>query len=199
VSPTTAVRGELWEGILPGVLRNLYVGRRASYERDLARWEGREVPRHVLSGAGADAEQAEEAIRLGKESLAQERYWEAIRLFESAILRAEGTIRQEARVLLARAYAKNPGWIKQGEELLLAVLREQPDNVDALLQLGRIYCGQGFRNRAFGALRRVLELQPSHPKATALLAELGTEGAPSLAESRSLLAKLFGPKPAALR
>jgi hypothetical protein len=28
VSPTTAVRGELWEGILPGVLRNLYVGRR---------------------------------------------------------------------------------------------------------------------------------------------------------------------------
>jgi cytochrome c-type biogenesis protein CcmH/NrfG len=124
----------------------------------------------------------------------RKRYWEAIRLLEPAILRAQGPLRQEARVLLARAYAKNPGWVKQGEEMLLAVLREQPENVDAWLQLGRIYSGQGLRHRAFTALRRALELQPGHEEARGLLAGLGTEGAPSLADSRRLLAKIFGPR-----
>ena len=152
---------------------------RLSYERDLARDEGRTPARAGSFDPEREAADAEEAIRKGRESLAHERYWEAIRLFESAIPRAEGTIKQEARVLLARAYAKNPGWVKQGEELLLTVLREQPDSVDAWLQLGRIYKGQGLRNRAQSALRRVVELQPAHEEARGLLAELGTGGTPS--------------------
>jgi tetratricopeptide (TPR) repeat protein len=147
---------------------------RASYERELAREEGTDTPRGGPADPRRDAEEAAEAIRRGGESLARERYWEAIRLFESAIPRVEGTIKQEARVLLARAYAKNAGWVKQGEELLLAVLREQPDHVDALLQLGRIYKGQGLNGRAFRTLRRVLDLQPTHEEARGLLAGLGT-------------------------
>ena len=55
------------------------------------------------------------------------------------------------------------------------MLREEPDNLDALLQLGRIYKGQGLRSRAFSTLRRVLDLQPAHEEARGLLAELGTE------------------------
>jgi curved DNA-binding protein CbpA len=167
---------------------------RARYERGLAGQEGTAAPGGASSDAQGDAERTAEAIRQGKDSLAQERYWEAIRLLEPAILRAQGPLRQEARVLLARAYAKNPGWVKQGEEMLLAVLREQPENVDAWLQLGRIYSGQGLRHRAFTALRRALELQPGHEEARGLLAGLGTEGAPSLADSRRLLAKIFGPR-----
>jgi len=119
-------------------------------------------------------EVAAEAIERGIQSLAQERYWEAIRLFESAIPRAEGALRQQARILLARAYAKNPGWVKQGEELLLAVLKEEPDNLDALLQLGRIYKGQGLRSRALGTLRRALELDPAHAEARHLIGDLGS-------------------------
>jgi curved DNA-binding protein CbpA len=145
---------------------------RASYERELARQEG------VQGVAAADPTRGREAtaqaIERGSESLAQERYWEAIRLFESAIPRAEGELRQQARILLARAYAKNPGWVKQGEELLLAVLREEPDNLDALLQLGRIYKGQGLRSRALSTLRRVLELNPAHAEARQLVGELGS-------------------------
>jgi len=72
-----------------------------------------------------------------------------------------------------RAYAKNPGWVKQGEELLLAVLREEPDHLDALLQLGRIYKGQGLRSRALSTLRRVLDLDPAREEARGLIAELG--------------------------
>jgi tetratricopeptide (TPR) repeat protein len=156
---------------------------RLAYERDLARHEGREARSSGSLDPKRDAADAEEAIGKGRESLAQERYWEAIRLFESAIPRVEGPIKQEARILLARAYAKNSGWVKQGEELLLAVLREQPDSVDAWLHLGRIYKGLGLRNRALSALRRVLELQADHEEARGLLAELGTD-APSPSDSR---------------
>ncbi len=147
---------------------------RASYERELAREEGTATRSHEPFDPGRGEAEAAEAIRKGGESLARERYWEAIRLFESAIPRVEGAVRQEARVLLARAYAKNAGWVKQGEELLLAVLREQPDHLDALLQLGRIYKTQGLHGRAFRTLRRVLDLQPTHEEARGLLAELGT-------------------------
>jgi len=146
---------------------------RASYERDLARREGAEARPSAVTDPQREAELAAEAIQKGSESLAQERNWEAIRLFESAIPRAEGPAKQQARVLLARAYAKNPGWVKQGEELLLAVLREEPDNVDALLQLGRIYRGQGLRSRALSTLRRALDLDPTREETRTLIAELG--------------------------
>ena len=146
---------------------------RASYERELAPREGVEARSSAAGDPEREAELAAEAIRKGGESLAQERYWEAIRLFESAIPRAEGAVKQQARVLLARAYAKNPGWVKQGEELLLAVLREEPDHLDALLQLGRIYKGQGLRSRALSTLRRVLDLDPAREEARGLIAELG--------------------------
>jgi hypothetical protein len=145
---------------------------RASYERELARREGAAARAKVAVDPQQEAEEAAQAIRKGSESLAQERYWEAIQLFETAIPRAEGASKQQARVLLARAYAKNPGWVKQGEELLLAVLREEPDHRDALLQLGKIYKGQGLRSRALSTLRRVLDLDPAHEEARSLVAEL---------------------------
>ena len=146
---------------------------RASYERELARQEGAPAGSSVTADPARETEAAAETIERGSQSLAQERYWEAIRLFESAIPWAEGALKQKARILLARAYAKNPGWIKQGEELLLAVLREEPDDLDALLQLGRIYKGQGLRSRALSTLRRVLELSPAHEEARHLIGELG--------------------------
>jgi hypothetical protein len=147
---------------------------RASYERELARQAGAQAVPIAVADPALGREAAAEAIEKGSESLAQERYWEAIRLFESAIPRAEGDLRQQARILLARAYAKNPGWVKQGEELLLAVLREEPDNLDALLHLGRIYKGQGLRSRALSTLRRVLELNPAHAEARHLVEDLGS-------------------------
>jgi tetratricopeptide (TPR) repeat protein len=146
---------------------------RASYERELARQEGAPAGSTVTADPARETEAAAEAIERGSESLAQERYWEAIRLFESAIPWAEGALKQQARILLARAYAKNPGWVKQGEELLLAVLREEPDNLNALLQLGRIYKVQGLRSRALSTLRRVLELSPAHEEARHLIGDLG--------------------------
>ena len=165
---------------------------RASYERGLARREG--TARGASPDARDEAERTAEAIRQGQASLDQERYWEAIRLLEPAVLRAEGPLRQEARILLAHAYAKNPGWVKQGEEMLLAVLREQPENVNAGVELGRIYAEQGLRHRAQSVLRRVLELQPGHDEARRLLAGLGTEETPPAPVGRRGRAQTSGPK-----
>jgi tetratricopeptide (TPR) repeat protein len=116
---------------------------------------------------------AAEAIDRGAESIAGERYSEAIKLLEPAITRARGEARSRGRVLLARAYAEHPNWVKQGEELLLSVLLEEPENDDALLLLGRIYGGLGLRSRAVAMLGRVLDRHPEHEEARGLISEIG--------------------------
>ena len=90
-----------------------------------------------------------------------------------AITRARGEARSRGRILLARAYAEHPNWVKQGEELLLSVLLEEPENEDALLLLGRIYGGLGLRSRAVAMLGRVLDRHPEHVEAQGLITEIG--------------------------
>ena len=147
---------------------------RASYEAQLRRQESDKAAPAAVD-AKEEARLAEEAIRRGARSVAEERYWEAIRTLEPAILRASGPVRQEGRVLLARAYSKNVNWVKQGEELLQAVLREDPRNLEAMLLLADIYRAGGLKIRAAAMLRRALEVQPGHEPATAALEALATE------------------------
>lgn len=174
--------GEAYE-----VLRNPRI--RASYERSLA-------PAPAASAAptpdpGLEEQQAKQSIRTAERSVLQERYWEAIQLLEPAISRVQGKMKQKGRILLARAYAKNPNWVKQGEELLLTVIQEDPKNVEAHVVLGGIYRIGGLRNRAFTMLRRALELDPGQAEALDHLAALGPDAAPSTAEAGGLLKKLM--------
>jgi curved DNA-binding protein CbpA len=172
--------GEAYE-----VLRNPRI--RASYERQLGPVPGRDAP---PADAGPPAQdeaalvrEAEEAIRRAGRSMAEEKYWEAIQLLETSITRVEGKLKQNGRILLARAYAKNPNWVKQGEELLQQVIREDPQNVDAHFQLGSIYRSRGLRSRAAAMLRRVLDVQPDHEEARALIEGLDAEPPPSPPEA----------------
>jgi tetratricopeptide (TPR) repeat protein len=134
---------------------------RARYEKQLAE---QVAGPETLSRRDPEEEAAAaaEAIEKGAQSVAQERYSEAIQQLEPAISRARGEARSRGRVLLARAYAEHPNWVKQGEELLLSVLLEEPENDEALLLLGRIYGGLGLRNRAVAMLSRVLDRNPGH-------------------------------------
>jgi tetratricopeptide (TPR) repeat protein len=158
------------------VLRNPRI--RLSYERQLGPVPGQEGAGIAPSGQDdpeALARQAEEAIARAARAVAEERNWEAIPLLETSIGRVEGLLKQEGRVLLARAYAKNPNWVKQGEELLHTVIREDPYNVDAHFHLAAIYRAGGLKSRAQAMLRRVLELDPGHEDARAQLEALGVE------------------------
>jgi tetratricopeptide (TPR) repeat protein len=180
--------GEAYEA-----LRNPRI--RASYERQLggppvAAPPGpppEEDPR-VLARA------AEQAIRRAARSVADEKYWEAIQLLESSIPRVEGPLKQFGRILLARAYAKNPNWVKPGEELLLTVIREDPQNVEAHFHLAAIYRAGGLRSRAQAMLRRVLELDGEHAEARLQLEELGAEAPAPPSPEPGVLKKLLGRK-----
>jgi hypothetical protein len=172
------------------VLRNPRM--RASYQKDLLSRQsaqGSEAPAAVAT-APEEAVDVPERLLSAALSLAKERHWEVITLLEPALPRAEGEAKQRCRVLLARAYAKSPNWVKQGEELLLTVVRESPADAEAWFHLAVIYKGQGLTGRALGALQHALALDPSHPEARALWGSLSPEPADGQAEG-GLLKRLF--------
>ena len=181
------------------VLRNPRM--RANYERALV---ARAPRAETAPGAAApppaeepaadpaqERRQAEEAIRKAARAVAAEKYWEAIQLLEPAIGRVDGKVKQNGRILLARAYLKNPNWVKQAEELLITVAHEDPKNVDALLLLGHIYKTGGLRSRAVSTYRKVLDLKPDQEDALSALSELAPED-PDPGPGGGLIKKIFG-------
>jgi serine/threonine protein kinase/tetratricopeptide (TPR) repeat protein len=112
----------------------------------------------------------EEAIGRAEQLIVEKMYWEAIQQLEPMIRRAEGPLRVRARMALALAYAKNPKWLRKAEEQLQAVMREDPQHVDAYLLLASIYRHGNLPTRATALYRKVLELQPDHPQALKALA-----------------------------
>jgi tetratricopeptide (TPR) repeat protein len=124
-----------------------------------------------------ELEAAMDSIRQAERLMKEEKFWDAIQLLESAIRRVEGAPRVRAKVVLAQAYMKNPKWQKRAEEVLQSALRENPAYTDAHLVLGSLYRAGGLLSRAAASYRKVLELQPGHPRAAQELASLeGTGG-----------------------
>jgi tetratricopeptide (TPR) repeat protein len=179
--------GEAYE-----VLRNARL--RASYERQLGPAQAGGALANVAP-AGDDrasmVRSAEESILRAGRSVAEEKYWEAIQLLEASITRVDGRIKQVGRILLARAYSKNPNWVKPAEQLLQQVIHEDPHNVDAYFQLAGIYRAGGLRSRAATMLRRALELEPDHQEARSQLAALDAESHSAPSEPGGLLKKLL--------
>ena len=138
-----------------------------------------------------EAQEAAASIKRAARLVSSEMYWDAIQVLEPAVLRAQGKPRQEGRVLLARAYMKNVNWLKQGEELLLEVLKEDTKHVEAYLLLAQIYRDQGLKARAAHMLRKASELLPDNNDIRAELEKL-TDHEPEAAAGRSgLLKRLF--------
>jgi hypothetical protein len=172
---------------------------RASYEERL----GASAPRAGTGGAGgapppapaADPEAvvraAEVQVRLAEKLFENEKYWDAIQALEPAVPVVTGKMRQRARILLSRAYLKNPNWVKRAEEALLAAVQEDPQNVDGHFLLGKIYKERGLKTRALTMFRKVLELKPDHEEAAAELVEAEPEPKP---EGGGFMKKIFGKK-----
>jgi tetratricopeptide (TPR) repeat protein len=116
-----------------------------------------------------------------------QKYYDAIKLLETHLEHAEGPIRHRMRLLLAACNARNPAWAKQAEELILAVLKDDPRNVPAYLQLAQLYKERNLKARATSMFKKVLELDPENEAARA---ELGPP--PEASASGGLLKKLFG-------
>lgn len=129
---------------------------------------------------------SDETIFQAQLLLAQARYWDAIQMLETRLPAMQPAKQQRrARILLARAYAKNPNWLRKAEDALQQVVREDPTSADAHYELGLLYKASGMTARAQASFRRVLELRPEHREAAA---ELGSPPAPP----GGLLKRLFG-------
>ena len=179
------------------VLRNTRA--RLSYEATLpARNSGsmpavREAPLAAPPPDPAlEARRAAENVRRAEKLMEEAKYWDAIQLLEPAVQALGGSQKQRARVVLARALVKNPNWLHQAEEVLQAVVLDEPSHQEAHFGLGRLYKERGLKSRAAGAFRRVLDLNPEHKEAAAELLEMGDVAAEPTAESGGLLRKLFG-------
>lgn len=175
------------------VLRNPRT--RAHYEASLPRLA--EPPPPTMAEPPQDpereAQQALKDVAKAEKHLAEARYWDAIQLLEPAIERLNGKLKQRARVVLARCFARNANWVRQAEDELQTVVREDPKNADAYFELGLIYKGGGLKSRALNAFRKVLEFQPEHEAARQELLALGPDkddAEPSA--GGGLLKKLFG-------
>jgi len=144
-------------------------------------------PDRTAPPSSANYVTTEETLLQAQIFFLQAKYWEAITMLEAAVPRMEPSRHQNrGRILLARAYAKNPNWLRKAEDQLQDVLRTDPQHVEAHFQLALLYKAQGLTTRALGMFRRVVELKPDHREA---LAELESAGpGPSV----GLLRRLFG-------
>ena len=139
---------------------------------------------------GRHRKAAQKAIADATKLVKEEKYWDAIQVLEPALPLLEGPSRLKASVLIARAYLKNPNWIRQAESTLRGVLREKPDLAEAHVVLGQVYRATNLRSRALASYRKALELDPRNEEAQAEIAALGTpDQAPPPSSIRS---KLFG-------
>jgi hypothetical protein len=130
----------------------------------------------------------EEILFQVRRLLAQARYWDAIQILESTLPGMEPRSQQHrGRLLLARAYSKNPNWLRRAEETLHELVREDPTNADAHYELGMIYKTSGFPTRAQAMFKRTLELRPGHKDASAELGIPTDGGTPRT----GLLKRLF--------
>jgi tetratricopeptide (TPR) repeat protein len=118
----------------------------------------------------SDSRIAAQVLSDAKKLLAEERYWDAIQSLESALdLAKGGRVNHAIRILLARATSKNPKWQKRAENILLAVIEEDPRNVEAHFVLGTLYKSAGLSGRAAAQFKTVLQLDPRNVDASAAL------------------------------
>ncbi|MFN8095627.1 MAG: DnaJ domain-containing protein [Vicinamibacteria bacterium] len=178
--------GEAWEVLGDARSRRSYEARLSPLGRPV------EPPTPVASEEAEPFTTAEAMVDTAQLLLNQARYWDAIQMLEARLPQLPPSKQQRrGRILLARAYAKNPNWLRRAEEALQQVVREDPANADAHYELGLLYKAGGMMARAQGSFRRVLEVQPEHRQAAAEL-EATKPPAPPSAPSGGLLKRLFG-------
>ena len=114
----------------------------------------------------------ERILEVAERLFGKEDYWQTIQHLEPMVRRAEEPTRTRARMLLARAYMKNPQWRKRAEGVLQSVLDENPQDVAACLVLAELYSSANLPARARALFRKVVEIQPRHEAALRALAAL---------------------------
>ena len=114
----------------------------------------------------------EDALHSAEASIARREIDEAVGGLHDVLSQADDGQQRRIRLVLARAYVGDPRWRRYGLGLLSEMLRETPDDADALDTLGLLYHRQGLLARAEATLRRALDSDPGHVEARTHLREV---------------------------
>lgn len=165
-----AATTDLEEAAAPS--REAWEGRGRFYA--LEHLEALGIPRGVLPEDPVEnALLADDVIRKATHLMADSDNWSAMQLLEAVIPAIHAKeLKHEAQVVLARACSRNPKWVKRGEDMLLAVVREDPACLVAYFELGILYKHIGLKARALAMFRKVSELKPGHAHAAAEIRSL---------------------------
>ena len=167
--------GEAWEVLGSSRSRSAYEARLRVTARTGPPVEEDAGPR---SGEDAGSSAPEDTLREAQQLLGESRYWDAIQMLEAAVPRLQPQSHQHrGRILLARAYSRNPKWIRKAEETLQRIVHEDPANAEAHYELGVLYKARGLTARAQAMFRKAVDLRPDYRRAAA---EIGPgEGPPA--------------------
>jgi tetratricopeptide (TPR) repeat protein len=110
------------------------------------------------------------ATNRGVAFMEQYKYADAVRAFEDALRFDPGSTETRVNLAIAIFNRAAKGDLERGNELLDAVLKDDPKNVRALYMRGVIYQYQGKDEQALPLFRRVLELVPNDACSWYLLA-----------------------------
>jgi tetratricopeptide (TPR) repeat protein len=126
----------------------------------------------IEAEAAHSAWAATEQLKLAEMKLRLGQIEEAIYYAESAFPNLEAHDKLKAKVLLARARAKNVKWAKEAERSLVEMTKEYPQAHEPWLALGDIYRAGEMKSRAVSHYKKVLELDPENKDARAALRDL---------------------------
>jgi Flp pilus assembly protein TadD len=122
----------------------------------------------------------------------------AIAALHPVVIRADGRLREQVRLVLARAYTQDARYRTYAVRLLREMLQERPDAAEALVLQASLYHREGLLARAESTLRRALASDPGHAGAKAqlgaVIAARQRSGVPQLAKptrKSGLLARLL--------
>ena len=104
-------------------------------------------------------------MRSAEGSIARHEIEEAVSVLHDVLSQANDGQRRRIRLVLARAYVKDPRWQRYGLGLLNEMLGEKPNDADALATLGVLYHREGLLARAEATLLRALAADPGQVEA----------------------------------
>jgi hypothetical protein len=139
----------------------------------------------------------EEALRSAEDSIARRDLEAAVSVLHDVRSQANGGQQRRIRLLLARAYVKDPRWQRYGLGLVNEMLADNPDDADALATLGVLYHREGLLARAEATLLRALAVDPGqvearlHLRAVRAARTDRTPGRRDSPERRGLVARML--------
>jgi tetratricopeptide (TPR) repeat protein len=110
-------------------------------------------------------ERVRAALAAAAASIAEGDASAAVSALHEVMALADGAKRRRVRTLLAKAYVSQPKWRRYGVSLLGELLRDAPEDAEALAILGALYHREGLLARADATLRRALASDPGHTEA----------------------------------